>query len=107
VGKKGKEAVDKGGGYVKVKGRLDRREMERVLLEEVREVGKMADKVVIGGPCNSLFKHGRAFEKEFCPDRTIKMGENGNGEVNSVMQCGISHNRTVKWLMLMLSFLLL
>jgi hypothetical protein len=48
VGQKGKEAVEVE-GWVKVKGRLDREEMERVV-EKVLEVGKMADKVIVGGP---------------------------------------------------------
>ncbi len=51
VGQKGKGAVEME-GWVKVKGRLDRVEMERVV-EQVVEMGKMADKVIVGGPGNS------------------------------------------------------
>ncbi len=49
---KGKEAVEVE-GWVKVRGRLDREEMERVV-EKVLETGKMADKVILvgrGTPC--------------------------------------------------------
>ncbi len=46
VEQKGKEAVEVE-GWVKVRGRLDREEMERVV-EKVLETGKMADKVIVG-----------------------------------------------------------
>jgi hypothetical protein len=55
VEQKGKEAVEVE-GWLKVRGRLDREEMERVV---ELETGKMADKVIVGGPGNSLFRHGR------------------------------------------------
>jgi hypothetical protein len=66
VGVKGKEAVEVE-GWVKVNGRLDREEMERVLAKVV-ETGKMADKVIISGPGNSLIRHGSGNEKGFCPE---------------------------------------
>ncbi len=82
VGQKGKEAVEVE-GWVKVKGRLDRVEMERVV-EQVVEMGKMADKVIVGGPGNSLFRHGSGEKKGFCPERTAKVERNVNGEVTRV-----------------------
>ncbi len=72
VEQKGKEAVEVE-GWVKVKGRLDREEMERVV-EKVLETGKMADKVIVGGPGNSLFSHGSGEKRGFCPERTVKVG---------------------------------
>ncbi len=82
VGQKGKEAVEVE-GWVKVKGRLDREEMERVV-EKVLEVGKMADKVIVGGPGNSLFRHGSGEKRGFCPERTAKVERNVQGEVTRV-----------------------
>ncbi len=68
---------------MKVSGRLDRTEMESVL-EKVVELGKIADKVTIGGPGNSLFKHGRGDVKGFCPERTVKVERKVDGEVSRV-----------------------
>jgi hypothetical protein len=73
--------------YLKFKNRcslLDREEMERVV-EQVVEVGKMADKVIVGGPGNSLFRHGSGGVKRgFCPERTAKVERNVQGEVTRV-----------------------
>jgi hypothetical protein len=82
VGQKGKDAVEVE-GWVKVKGRLDREEMERVV-EQVVEMGKMADKVIIGGPGNSLFRHGSGESKGFCPERTARVERNVSGDVTRV-----------------------
>ena len=79
---KGREAVEVE-GWVKVNGRFDRNEMERVL-DELEVRGSGVDKVVLGGPGNSLFRHGRTSDKGFCPERTIKLGKNVNGEVRTV-----------------------
>ncbi len=46
-------------------------------------MGKMADKVLIGGG-NSLFRHGRGEKKGFCPERTVKVERSGSGEVTRV-----------------------
>jgi hypothetical protein len=63
VGQKGKEAVEVE-GWVNIKDRLDRVEMERVV-DQVVEMGKMADKVIVGGLGNSLFRHGSAEKKKW------------------------------------------
>ncbi len=42
------------------------------------------DKVIIGGPGNSLIRHGGGEEKGFCPERTVKVERKGNGEVSRV-----------------------
>ncbi len=68
---------------MKVKGRLYREEMERVV-EQVVEKGKMADKVIIGGPGNSLFRHGSGESKGFCPERTARVERNVSGDVTRV-----------------------
>jgi hypothetical protein len=68
---------------VKFKARLDRVEMERVV-EQVVEIGKMADKVIVGGPGNSLFRHGSGEKKGFCPERRAKVERNVNWEVTPV-----------------------
>jgi hypothetical protein len=78
VGQKGKEAVEVE-GWVKIKGRLDREEMERVV-EQVVEVGKMADKVIVGGLGNSLFRHGSGEKRGFCPERTAEVERNVQGK---------------------------
>jgi hypothetical protein len=83
VEQKGREAVEVE-GWVKVRGRLDRDEMERVV-EKVLETGKMADKVIVGGPGNSLFRHGSGEKRGFCPERTAKVERNAQGEVTRVM----------------------
>ncbi len=82
VGVKGKEAVEVE-GWVKVNGRLDRQEMERALAKVV-ETGKLVEKVIIGGPGNSLIRYGSGNEKGFCPERTVKVERKGNGEVSRV-----------------------
>jgi hypothetical protein len=82
MGQKGKDAVEVE-GWVKVSGRLDRTEMESVV-ERVVELGKIADKVIIGGPGNSLFKHGRGDVKGFCPERTVRVERKVDGDVSRV-----------------------
>jgi len=82
MGQKGKDAVEVE-GWVKVNGRLDRTEMESVV-ERVVELGKIADKVIIGGPGNSLFKHGRGDVKGFCPERTVRVERKVDGDVSRV-----------------------
>jgi hypothetical protein len=82
MGQKGKDAVEVE-GWVKVNGSLDRTEMESVV-ERVVELGKISDKVIIGGPGNSLFKHGRGDVKGFCPERTVKVERKVDGEVPRV-----------------------
>jgi hypothetical protein len=82
VRQKGKDAVEIE-GWVKVKGRLDREELDRIV-EEVVEVGKSADKVIVGGPGNSLFRHGSGEKRGFCPERTAKVERDVNGEVTRV-----------------------
>ncbi len=44
----------------------------------------MADKVIIGGPGTSLFRHGRGEDKGFCPERTVKVERSGSGDVTRV-----------------------
>jgi hypothetical protein len=70
-------------GWVKIKDRLDRVEMERVV-DQVVENGKMADKVIVVGPGNSLFRHGSGEKRGFCPERTAKVQRNVNGDVTCV-----------------------
>jgi hypothetical protein len=43
-------------------------------------MGKMADKVIIGGPGTSLFRYGRGEDKGFCPERTVKVERSGSGD---------------------------
>jgi hypothetical protein len=54
-------------------------------VERVVELGKISDKVIIGGPGNSLFKHGRGDVKGFCPERTVKVERKVDGEVSRVI----------------------
>jgi hypothetical protein len=54
------------------------------VVEKVVETGKMADKVIIGGPGNSLIRHGSGTGKGFCPERTVKVERKVNGEVSRV-----------------------
>ena len=42
---------------VQVKGLLDRKEVDRVL-GELKSMKLKPDKIVVGGPGNSLFRHG-------------------------------------------------
>jgi hypothetical protein len=89
MGQKGKDAVEVE-GWVKVNGRLDRTEMESVV-ERVVELGKISDKVIIGGLGNHLFKHGRGDVKGFCPERTVKVERKVDGEVSRV---GVQYHMT-------------
>jgi hypothetical protein len=57
--------------------------MERVV-EKVLETGKMSDKVIVGGPGNSLFRHGSGEKRGFCPESTAKVERNVQGEVTRV-----------------------
>jgi hypothetical protein len=54
--KKGRVAVE-GVEFLQVKGLLDRRELDRVLKEVGSLSGKL-DKIVVGRPGNSFFRHG-------------------------------------------------
>ncbi len=44
----------------------------------------MADKVIVGGPGNSLFRHGSGEKRGFCPEMTPKVERNVQGEVTRV-----------------------
>jgi hypothetical protein len=57
-------------GTVRIVGELTEREAERAL-RELAEMEEKPDKVVIGGPTNSLMLHSKGNEKGFGPERTV------------------------------------
>jgi hypothetical protein len=89
MGRLGREMERKGGeavevcGWVKVRGHLDEDEGVRGLGEGHGMVEGI-DKVVIGGPGNSLVSHGRGEERGFCPERTVQVGKGRDGNVTGV-----------------------
>jgi hypothetical protein len=79
VGRVGKQVVSEG-VWVRVNGFLSDDEADKVV-GKVAELGKTFDKVVIGGPGNSLVTHGRGGEKGHRPERTVTVEKDGNGRV--------------------------
>jgi hypothetical protein len=57
-------------GTVRIVGELTEKEAERAL-SELAEMAEKPDKVVIGGPTNSLMLHGKGNDKGFGPERTV------------------------------------
>jgi hypothetical protein len=82
MAKKGGVAVEKV-DFVKVKGLLDRKEVDRVL-KEVNIMSVKPDKIVVGGPGNSLFRHGEKENRGFCPERTVRVEKDREGEVKGL-----------------------
>jgi len=82
VGKVGKQVVRQS-VYVKVKGELSEEEMVRVC-EEVEQLGQKFDKVVVGGPANSLVKHGMGERRGHRPERTVTVERDGSGRVTKI-----------------------
>jgi len=69
--------------WVQVKGVLDKEEKDRVVRECVM-VEEKPDKIVVGGPGNSLFRHGKEGERGFCPERVVNIVKGKGGEVEKV-----------------------
>jgi hypothetical protein len=65
---------------VQVKGLLDRKEVDRVL-GELKSMKLKPDKIVVGGPGNSLFRHGDKDNRGFCLERTVRVEKDREGEV--------------------------
>jgi hypothetical protein len=59
---------------------LDEKELKRVL-EEVGKREEHPDKIVVGGPGNSLIRHGEKEDRGFCPERTVTVEKGSGGEV--------------------------
>jgi hypothetical protein len=57
-------------GMVGTKGRMDE-ETVSIALRELAGMGEMPDKIVIGGPGNSLMAHGMEGERGFWPERKV------------------------------------
>jgi len=70
-------------GWVKVKGHMGKEEVDRVV-KEVKKVGSWVDKVVVGGPGNSLTKHGSGTERGYCPERTVMVLKDSEGRVKGM-----------------------
>jgi hypothetical protein len=69
--------------FVQVKGFLDGDEMGREL-EEVGMGSDHPDKIVVGGPGNSLVRHGEKENRGFCPERTVRVEKDSEGEVRKL-----------------------
>ncbi len=77
---KGEAAVEKV-EFVEVKGVLDGMELKRVLDEVGMREEEHPDKIVVGGPGNSLIRHGEKGDRGFCPERTVRVEKGSGGEV--------------------------
>ena len=86
MGRIGREMVRVGGSvlsdvkFVAVKGQLSDEEASRVM-EDIRGSGTRVDKVIVGGPSNSVLVHGREGERGYSPERTVTVVRGANGEV--------------------------
>jgi hypothetical protein len=90
---------EKGGGvavervdFVQVKGLLDRKEVDRVM-GELKNMNVKPDKIVMGGPGNSLFRHGEKDNRGFCPERTVRVEKDREGEVR-MLKVGVPYDGT-------------
>jgi hypothetical protein len=79
IAKVGKQVVREG-VWVRVNGFLSEDEAERVV-GKVMGTGKMFDRVVIGGPGNSLVLHGKGGVKSHRPERTVTVEKDVEGKV--------------------------
>jgi hypothetical protein len=70
-------------GWVAVKGELSEAEMVRVV-REVRDQGIKADKVIFGGPGNSLVKHGKGPGRGHHPERMVTVERDLSGNIVKV-----------------------
>jgi hypothetical protein len=59
-------------GEVRVKGRLEENGVE-IALEELARMTEQPEKVLIGGPTNSLVEHGTGEMRGFGPERKVKV----------------------------------
>ena len=54
----------------------------------------LPDSIVVGGPTNSLIRHGPSNRRGFGPEK--KIGGEGGGERRREYQAGVPSDRTVK-----------
>jgi hypothetical protein len=62
-------------GEVRVKGRLEENVVE-IALEELAQMAEQPEKVLIGGPTNSLVEHGTGETHGFGPERKVRVRVN-------------------------------
>jgi hypothetical protein len=89
---KGEAAVEKV-EFVEVKGVLDGMELKRVL-DEVGMREEHPDKIVVGGPGNSLIRHGEKEDCGFCPERTVRVHGEGEWRGSEEAERGVSPDRS-------------
>jgi hypothetical protein len=63
-------------GTVQIKGKLDDGALD-LALTELAKIGGQPDKVVIGGPTNSLVEHGTRGRRSFGPERKVTVRRAG------------------------------
>ena len=86
MGRIGNEMIRVGGAviseqrYIAVKGQLTDEEADRVI-GELKGSGVRAEKVLVGGPSNSVLVHGRESERGHWPERSVNVVRGPNGEV--------------------------
>jgi hypothetical protein len=85
IGRMGQEMVSVHGDKVVVVGRVKMSDehTERKHAEMVEEINRMKDEVdvvVIGGPANSLVKHGKEGERGFGGERRVKVTKDKDGD---------------------------
>jgi hypothetical protein len=57
-------------GMVRIPGELDEGKVQ-IALDELAGMDGMVDKVIVGGPTNSLMVHGTGERRGFCPERKV------------------------------------
>jgi hypothetical protein len=70
--------------HIRVKGYLSREEGVRISKEINEGKGMKVDKIVIGGPGNSLVKHGGAMDRGYGPERTVRVKKGKGAAGDSV-----------------------
>ncbi len=87
IGRLAKEMGDRKGidvlGMVRVKGRLDDSAVENAL-DELAGLGVQPEKVLIGGPTNSLVEHGVRGLRGFGPERKVRVRTDERGNVTEL-----------------------
>jgi len=70
--------------HIRIRGYLSREEGVRVAKEINEGRGMRVDKIVIGGPGNSLVKHGGTQERGYGPERTVRVKQGKGAAEDSV-----------------------
>ncbi len=74
--------------------RMEGDNTEKINMDAVRELGEkrdLVDVLVIGGPTNSLVRHGKGGERGFGGERAVKIGWKGGGKEEWQVRCHLTN----------------